>query len=112
MLKHLSTKRWVYASIHTHNLRRKRKLHLSFIGVLHKSPNHDIFFIILNQLLKIEESYQHSGSEIELLEELCDEDVNADEIICVIVLYISNDVGEPFVMLLGTGHPDEIHLKK
>ena len=71
-----------------------------------------ILFDLPNQFLEIDETYQHSGSEIELLEELSDEDMDTDEVIGVVVFDITDDVSEPLVVLLGTGHPDEVHLRK
>ena len=57
-------------------------------------------------------TYQHSGSEVEFVKELSDEDVGLHEVLLVSFLNITDDLREPLPLLLSTGHPDEEHLKK
>ena len=55
-------------------------------------------------------AYQHGGSQIKLAEELCDEDVYFHQPLAVCLLNLSDQVSEPLILVLGTGHPDEVKL--
>ena len=55
-------------------------------------------------------TYKHGSSEIKLVKELSDKDVHLHQPILVSFLHLTDDVREPLVLLLGTGHPDEEHL--
>ena len=57
-------------------------------------------------------SNQHSCAEVKLVKELGDKDVVFYESLCVSILGIANDIGEPLPLLLATRHPDEEHLKR
>ena len=54
--------------------------------------------------------HQHSCSEVKLVKELSDKDVGLNQVLLVGFLSITDDLSEPFPLLLGTGHPDEEHL--
>ena len=57
-------------------------------------------------------AYQHGGPEVELLPELGDEDVHADQVLGVVLLHLTDDVRHPLKLLLGTRDPQEVHLQK
>ena len=57
-------------------------------------------------------AYQHSGSQVKLVKELGDEDVDFDQALLVSFFHLTDDVSEPLVLLLGTGHPNEEHLDR
>lgn len=55
-------------------------------------------------------TYQHGSSEVKLVKELCDEDVDLDKILCILLLNLTDDVSQPLKLVLGTSHPDEVNL--
>ena len=55
-------------------------------------------------------AHQHCGTDVKLLLELCDEDVNTDKIVVIVLLHLADDVGHPLKLPLGACHPQEIHL--
>ena len=57
-------------------------------------------------------TYQHGGPEVKLVEELGDEDVDLHKIFRVLLLNLTDDVGQPLKLVLGTSHPDEVNLHR
>lgn len=55
-------------------------------------------------------TYQHGGTQIKSIEELCDEDVRFDDLLLVDLFDVVQDVEQPFELLLTRRHPDEVHL--
>ena len=55
-------------------------------------------------------TYQHSGTEVEFIKELSDEDVGFNQTLGVSLLYILDDVSKPLPLLLTTCHPNEENL--
>ncbi len=53
---------------------------------------------------------QHSGSDIELLFKLGDEDVDWDQVAGVCLLHLTDNVRHPLKLSLGACHPYEVHL--
>ena len=53
------------------------------------------------------QTYQHGGTEVKLVEELSDKDVDLKLVLLVALLSFTNDVGEPLVLLLSTCDPNE-----
>ena len=58
------------------------------------------------------DTYQHGCPEVKLVEELSDEDVNLHKVLCVLLLNLTDDVGKPLKLVLGTCHPDEVNLQQ
>ncbi len=56
-------------------------------------------------------AHQHGGTEVKLVKELSDEDVHLYQSLLVSLLDLTDNVSEPFVLLLRTGDPDEEHLE-
>lgn len=44
------------------------------------------------------------------MRKLCDEDVGVEDHLVIFLLSLSDDVGQPLVLLLVTCHPQEVHL--
>ena len=57
-------------------------------------------------------THQHGRSQIKLVIELSDKNMNTNEVILVIFFNFTYNVCQPFKMFLSTSHPDEIHLKR
>ena len=57
-------------------------------------------------------TYQHGGPEVKLVKELGDEDVDLHQMFRVFLLNLTDDVGQPLKLVLGTCHPDEINLHR
>lgn len=55
-------------------------------------------------------TYQHSGTEIKLVEELGDKDMVFHKTFNICLLNITNDICKPLVLFLCTCDPDEEHL--
>lgn len=55
-------------------------------------------------------TYQHSGSKIELVEELRDEYVHLEHIGDILALHIAEDIDEPFEVAMRRTNPQEVHL--
>jgi len=55
-------------------------------------------------------SYQHRGSNVELLLVLRDEDVRFDEVLGVFLLDFAQYVRHPLELTLRSRHPHEVHL--
>ena len=55
-------------------------------------------------------AHQHGCTEVKLVKELSDKDVVLHKSLLVGILNVTDDVSEPLVLLLSTGHPDEEHL--
>ena len=55
-------------------------------------------------------SYQHSRSQVELVEELGDEDVHLQHLGDVFLLHVSQHVDEPLETLVGWADPQEVYL--
>ena len=60
-------------------------------------------FIICN-------SYQHGGSQIVFVKELCDEDVDVQDVGDVFLFHFSEDVDEPLKIAVGGTDPQEVDL--
>ena len=57
-------------------------------------------------------THQHGCSEIKVRAELGDEDVRGDHVFPVHGLHLPDDVRHPLKLLLGTRHPQEVHLRQ
>lgn len=55
-------------------------------------------------------TYQHGGSQVKLLRQLGDVDVNRNQVVFVILFNFVDDVCHPLKLPLGPSHPDEVHL--
>lgn len=53
---------------------------------------------------------QHGGPEVKFVKELGDEDVDLHKIFCVLLLNLTDDVGQPLKLMLSTSDPDEVNL--
>lgn len=58
------------------------------------------------------QTYQHGGSEVKLVKELCNKDVCLHQVILVSIFHLANNLSEPLVLFLSTGNPDEEDLCK
>ena len=54
--------------------------------------------------------YQHGGTKVELMEELCDENVHLQDVGDVFCLHVSQHVDEPLEVAVGRTDPQEIYL--
>lgn len=57
-------------------------------------------------------TYQHGGPEVKFVKELGDEDVDLHKIFRVLLLNLTDDVGQPLKLMLSTSDPDEVNLHR
>ena len=57
-------------------------------------------------------TYQHSCTQVKLLEELGDKQMDSDKIVDVFLFHLFDDVCQPFKVLLSPCYPDEVDLRK
>ena len=66
--------------------------------------------VIVNVVLF--KAHQHGGSEVKFVEELGDEDVVLHQVVGVSLFNVTDDLGKPLILLLGTRHPNEEYLER
>ena len=57
-------------------------------------------------------THQHGGPEVKLVKELGDEDMDLHKVLCVLLLNLTDDVGQPLKLVLSTCYPDEVNLHR
>ena len=57
------------------------------------------------------QTYEHGGPDVELLPELGDKQVHADQVAAVVLLHLPDDVSHPLKLLLGASYPQEVDLQ-
>lgn len=55
-------------------------------------------------------TYEHGRSQVELVEELCDEDVHLEHVCHVFVFNVAQDVDEPLEVTMRRADPEEVNL--
>ncbi len=65
-----------------------------------------------NKLILRPNTYKHSGTQVKLVKELGNKDVDFKLIVLVVLLSFTDDLSEPLILLLSTCHPDEEDLSQ